>query len=816
MKSLRLSFVFLLILTAVTVSATAANNSGSLSIEIGGRKNTLSNTPGESYFELLDSKLRVVRKGEPVKEKRLANLSKGTVNGENFFKFDLNTQGLHVVFESKRGKGDAVLIGSLDELVSLTESINLRDSVVTVKDASDEISFSFTEQPEKIKFFSLQGPDRLVFDFIGIKGSMASRQGFRSANHPSGFRVVIEREVPRYFSLSYDNDFRFGFKGRQIFASFKETAEEEVEAKMVADVTDTVNEPVSPATTGKKPSLKKGVEITGLAFVGEDPEILMIKAEEAFDFDKKISGNVIELTIKDSFISEEKEQVIDASSLDGPVSELAIFNDSGSVKIVVQMKNTSFEMDVQGVSESREFIFASKKQKIESVAGYSEAQIVRLPEAVTGQTDFMTGPIRMEDEEPQYRGQRINLDFKDVDILDVLRLLADISKLNIIAGDDVRGTVTVRLVDIPWDEALDVILKSKSLGKERFGNIIRVAHMRTLQREHEAELARRKAEQQLEPIKVRLIAVNYAMANSLVPQVRDLLSERGSVGTDERTNVLIIKDIEENLDKAEQLIEYLDTQTPQVLIEARIVEATSTAAQGLGIEWGSSHTYTDATGHPTGLVFPYNMGMGANVSVPGPADRTGGVGFSFGSVGMINDLNLTLNVMESEGKINIVSSPKIATLDNTEAMIQQGVSIPITTRGTGGDITTKYVDATLILKTTPHITADGSILMSIEINKSEPDWSNANYLGEPSIIKKEAKTEILIKSGDTLVIGGVYTNKTSVTQRGVPFFQNIPILGWLFKSKESRVERSELLIFMTPRIMNKVKSTIPMATTAAE
>jgi type IV pilus assembly protein PilQ len=295
-----------------------------------------------------------------------------------------------------------------------------------------------------------------------------------------------------------------------------------------------------------------------------------------------------------------------------------------------------------------------------------------------------------------------------------------------------------------------------------------------------------------------------------MPQIKELLTDRGTVSTDERTNVLIVKDVEEILDKAEQLVEYLDTQTPQVLIEARIVEATSTAALGLGIEWGTTHTYTDSNGHPTGVVFPYNMGVGGAVSVPGPADRTGALGFSFGSVGMINDLNLSLNVMESEGKIKIVSSPKVATLDNTEAMIQQGVSIPITTRGTGGDVTTKYVDATLVLKTTPHITADGSILLSLEINKSEPDWSNANYLGEPSIIKKEAKTEILVKSGDTVVIGGVYTNKTSITKRGVPLLSQIPILGWLFKSEESRVERSELLIFLTPRIMNKVKSSIPL------
>ena len=198
----------------------------------------------------------------------------------------------------------------------------------------------------------------------------------------------------------------------------------------------------------------------------------------------------------------------------------------------------------------------------------------------------------MEDEPVQYTGKKINLDFKEVDILDILRLMSDISKLNIIAGDDVKGTVTVRLVDIPWDEALDVILKSKSLGKERFGNIIRVATIRTMQREKEEELAKKNAQKKLEPVKVRLVPVNYAMADKLVPQIKELLSDRGTVSYDQRTNVLIVKDVEEILDKSEQLVDYLDTQTPQVLIEARIVEATSTAALGLGIQWGTNHTYT--------------------------------------------------------------------------------------------------------------------------------------------------------------------------------------------------------------------------------
>jgi type IV pilus assembly protein PilQ len=244
------------------------------------------------------------------------------------------------------------------------------------------------------------------------------------------------------------------------------------------------------------------------------------------------------------------------------------------------------------------------------------------------------------------------------------------------------------------------------------------------------------------------------------------------------------------------------------LIEARIVEATSQAAQGFGVEWNTTVNMNDANGHPINATFPHNAAFGGAVNVPGPADRSGHLGFSFGSIGAVTDLNLTLNVMESEGRIKIVSSPKVATLDNKEATIQQGVSIPITTRSQGGEISTKYVDATLQLKATPHITAEGAILMQLHINKSEPDWSNSNYLGEPSIIKKEAKTDILVNSGDTVVIGGVYTNKTSRVERGIPFLKDIPVLGWLFKSEEKKVERSELLIFLTPKIMNKLKSTI--------
>ena len=797
MKSLRLSFVLVLVFSVVTVFAVAGNRNDSLSVEENGNRVVVSESFDGTYFKLNSDSVEVIGIGEAAE-----TAEKGTVNGKKAAHLKIDADEGNVLFESLATGMTSVKTGDFDSLVSMSEPRELKNSRITMNSNAGNISFSFTAQPEKVRFFTLKGPDRLVFDFIGIKGTMKSSNGVRSANHPSGYRVVIEKDIPQYFTISRSSVYAFGTEGKKMFASFKKQ-----QATAVAEAKPENNETV--------PAVGNRTEILGLAFIGEDPEILKVKADKKLEISKNVKGQNIEITVKNAFIAKDKEQVIDATSLTGPVAELAVYNDKENVKILAKMKSAKHDLKIEESANGSDFVFNSKKEeKVQGVAGYSESQIVRLPQAAVAQeeggADEKGGAINMEDEPVQYTGKKINLDFKEVDILDILRLMSDISKLNIIAGDDVKGNVTVRLVDIPWDEALDVILKSKSLGKERFGNIIRVATIRTMQREKEEELAKKNAQKKLEPVKVRLVPVNYAMADKLVPQIKELLTDRGTVSYDQRTNVLIVKDVEEILDKSEQLVDYLDTQTPQVLIEARIVEATSTAALGLGIQWGSTHTYTDANGHPTNAVFPYNLGVGANVAVPGPADPTGTLGFTFGSVGMINDLNLTLNVMESDGKIKIVSSPKVATLDNKEAMIQQGTSIPITTRGTGGDVTTKYVDASLILKTTPHITADGSILLNIEINKSEPDWSNSNYLGEPAIIKKEAKTEILIKSGDTVVIGGVYTNLTSITKRYVPLLGKIPILGWLFKSEESRVERSELLIFLTPRIMNKVKSSIPL------
>ena len=422
----------------------------------------------------------------------------------------------------------------------------------------------------------------------------------------------------------------------------------------------------------------------------------------------------------------------------------------------------------------------------------------------------------------RYRGRRISLDLKDAEIQNVLRLLADVSKLNIVASDDVKGRITIKLKNVPWDQALDIILRSKQLDKTRNGNIIRVAPIEILRKEEELRLERAKAKIELEPLTVRLIPVSYAVANEIKPQVTALLSPRGKVNIDVRTNVLVVEDIAEVLLKVERLVRTLDTQTPQVLIEARIVEARSNFARELGIQWGGQVSATQQFGTQTGLTFPSNIRIagGADdvqnnqtqgvldnpnyaVNLPAVVGSGGGgsLGFIFGSVGGAALINLRLTAAESTGKVKIVSSPKIVTMDNKEAKILSGERVPITVITANGP-TTRFIDANIELNVTPHVTQDGSILMKINAKKNEIS-NRRDLLGVPGIITKEADTEMIVADGDTAVMGGLYQRNAAENEAYVPWLGRIPVLGWLFKTKSRTDTRDELLIFISPRIVNR-------------
>ena len=431
------------------------------------------------------------------------------------------------------------------------------------------------------------------------------------------------------------------------------------------------------------------------------------------------------------------------------------------------------------------------------------------------------------EQKARYTGRRITLDLKDADIQNVLRLLADVSKLNIVAADDVSGKITIKLQNVPWDQALDIILKSKQLDKTRSGNIIRVAPAEVLRKEEELRVERAKNRIELEPLTVRLIPVSYAVANEIRGQVAALLSPRGKVSIDVRTNVLVVEDIAEVLLKVERLVRTLDTQTPQVLIEARIVEANTNFSREIGIQWGGTVNATQQYGTATGLGFPNNIRIAggaddlqgnivegvmpnANYAVNLPTVVGSGVGgalgFVFGSAGGSALVNLRLSAAETVGKVKIISAPKIVTLDNKEARILSGERIPITVITANGP-STRFVDANIELKVTPHVTQDGSILMKVEARKNELSQRQDN-LGVPGIFTKEAATEMIVRDGDTAVLGGLYRRTARDAQSYIPFLGQIPVLGWLFKRTTRSDAREELLIFISPRIVNRAAALV--------
>jgi type IV pilus assembly protein PilQ len=425
---------------------------------------------------------------------------------------------------------------------------------------------------------------------------------------------------------------------------------------------------------------------------------------------------------------------------------------------------------------------------------------------------------------PKYYGQRINLDFQDADVTTVLRLIAEVSGLNIVAGDDVVGKVTMKLEDVPWDQALALVLKAKKLGMEQEGNIIRVAPVTSLQQEKQQAIADKQQALLLEDLILDLIPVSYATAQEMIPQVQQVMSPRGNVTVDVRTNTVIVRDIGNKLDEIRALIQSLDAPTPQVLIEARIVEASTNFLRQAGIRWGGRYVADAYHGNSTGLIFPNTVGVTGGGSVgqqgsneiPNIPDSNylvnlpasiglgsgGGLGITLGNINDTFALDLQLSALENRGEGRIISQPKVATLDNREASITQGVSIPFQIRQQG-DTALSFIEANLNLTVTPHVTSDESIIMKIQIAKNAPNTAIPTSTGDPAIDKKEAKTEALVLDGETAVIGGIFQYTTTKTELGLPWISRVPVLGFFFRNKEKREERSELLIFITPRIVRQ-------------
>ncbi|UVE18262.1 type IV pilus secretin PilQ [Pseudomonas sp. LS44] len=410
-----------------------------------------------------------------------------------------------------------------------------------------------------------------------------------------------------------------------------------------------------------------------------------------------------------------------------------------------------------------------------------------------------------------YNGEKLSLNFQDIDVRSVLQLIADFTDLNLVASDTVQGNITLRLQNVPWDQALDLVLKTKGLDKRKVGNVLLVAPADEIAARERQELESQKQIAELAPLRRELIQVNYAKATDISKLFQSVTSgdaskdERGSITVDDRTNSIIAYQTQDKLDELRRIVSQLDIPVRQVMIEARIVEANVDYDKSLGVEWrgvgigdnnwvvGGSNSLLSANPARSPLT---NAGtfvdMGANAATSGL------------NLGFITDntiLDLELSAMEKTGNGEIVSQPKVVTSDKETAKILKGAEVPYQEASSSGATSTSFKEAALSLEVTPQITPDNRVIMEVKVTKDEPDFANA-LNGVPPIKKNEVNAKVLVSDGETIVIGGVFSNTQTKSVDKVPFLGDLPFLGRLFKRDTVTDRKSELLVFLTPRIMN--------------
>ncbi len=552
----------------------------------------------------------------------------------------------------------------------------------------------------------------------------------------------------------------------------------------------------------KTPSKISGIDF----FVDEQGFIhIQVAGQGGLDFEPvKSPEDRIVLAFKNAKASSSVTKLYRLHKFGSKLKSAHVQNKDGSAQIVISVKEkVPMQVATRGDNDL-EFVFMSetgssadsgdKGQKMAQNA--TDQDVAHAPEGngKQGEEDLFPG---MKDE---YSGQKISLDLQDADVEHVLRLIASVKDYNLVIDQSVQGAISLRLVEVPWEQALDLVLSQNNLVKIQKGNILRITtaekreqELAQLRRSREAEMRAKQSMKELEELQTEYIQVNYAKAGDMEPQVQEFLSERGKISNDPRTNMLIVSDVSSNLEKIKSVVNKLDQPERQVLIEARIVYATDEFSRSLGVNWG--FLYPDQQ---------YQQGQyskGFEIDTDGVNTPSVGGLDAVGSVAKIAGLDLftldaELRLGESQGFSRTISSPRVITLNNEQAEITQGTQIATQTESESGGTTTEYVEAVLALRVTPQITPDDKLILELEVSDDSPVGG-----GSDDINTKTASTKLIVDDGETLVLGGVRKLERSDRESKVPGAGDVPILGWLFKNKYKSTTKNELLIFIRPKIM---------------
>jgi type IV pilus assembly protein PilQ len=684
----------------------------------------------------------------------------------------------------------------------------------------DGIEINVTGGVDNFNAFKLTRPDRVVLDLPGVKSGLVAKStainkfGVGQARlgiYPDKVRIVFDAakgSLPPYQVIKSMDVLKV------LFAEVPGLAAEQAWK-------EPVKEPVKPAIKENKATAAGISAIEAIDFkIVDDYSQIAIKIDGDCNVGRpvKVAGG-LSLTINNCKIPDKFRRMIDTSAFPGVVKMITPYQvkvkKGNEARILVKLRQAASSALRQ---EGDTVYWNIKNPEIAKAPAAVSRPVKRMPEIAQGEKVYLAEQTATVQERQQsaalkpgekkvYTGRRVSLEFSDADIRKILQLIAEVSNLNFLIGDDVSGTISIKLVNVPWDQALEVILDSKGLEKKQVGNIMYIKPRGKFKsEEQEAAEAKVERERRME-LKTRLFDINYAAVADIEKQFDKLKSDRGTISQDARTNRVIVTDIDDRLDKMAVLLKALDTPEKQVMIEARIVEATSTFIRDVGVQWGIH--WKDPTGTFLGMQ-NVDVGFGgANTVTPplaaglplvtGPG---GAAGFTFGKLGTNAQVDLQLSAAATIGQVKVISSPKVLTLNNKTAKISQGTSIPYQSTSAEGT-TTIFVEADLTLEVTPHVAADGTISMKIKATNNSPGASIQSTAGNaaPEINKKEAETEVQVMNGETVVIGGIYQDSEDLTDAGVPWLMDIPLLGWLFKSNHHDKTKSELLIFITPKLV---------------
>ena len=668
---------------------------------------------------------------------------------------------------------------------------------------------------DNFKYFTLKNPARLVVDVYGLKPAFKERvfpagKGFKQIRlgiYGDKTRLVFDgsgAKLPQHNVESRDADILVTW-GEVVTANVEEQTSEMVAEKVAEPVAKKVLMPA------KGPAAVEAID-----FNNEDGRsvIAVTLSNPAKVTGPIAEGNLVRFEIIDSSISRALRRKIDASAFPSAVTSVTPYTvtdgDHQNVRIAVNLKGqVSYALEEDG-SDIRLVIddgayaepVPPAVSTVEVVAPERSEMAVQAPEKQDfAPTSSTVTADEMAAEAARYNGEKITLVFDAANVRSILQLIGDVSGLNILASSDVQGTITLRLIDVPWDQALDLVLETASLGKIQQGNILRIMpkdKLRSIEQEAMQEQMIAIEEGVLE---TKTFLVSYASVDDMKNFLTDIKSDRGSIIADSRNKQLIVRDAAAVLEQMEEMIVQIDKPERQVMIEARIVEANTTFSRNLGIKWNFDYQQDDT--HSDNGLNDAALGIGGSFILPvtNPAVAGASSIFSFGALDEQLDIDLRLAALENSGEGRIVSTPKVTTLNGEQATISQGTKIPFSSvSDQGTDV--QFENAELKLSVTPEINPDGSILLEIDTSNSSVGSVVPTATGDAvSIDEKKAQTKVLVRNGQTTVIGGIFIEQEQKSQSGVPILMDVPVLGHLFKSTSKTKDRRELLIFITPRIV---------------